>query len=73
MLNLQNGWLYKGEYTNGLFHGFGQLFHNQSLVYTGNFQFGYFHGYGKLTNHKEFSYLISTDELVKVIKHRYNI
>ena len=46
--------MYKGEYSEGLFHGYGELFHNNELIYSGNYEYGYFHGYGKLKNHPAF-------------------
>ena len=58
VIELQEGWKYKGEYASGLFHGFGELYHCSKLIYSGSFEFGYFSGYGKLQYHPAFAYLL---------------
>jgi hypothetical protein len=44
-----DGSSYKGNFVNGLYHGYGMLFWADGTIYDGDFANGYFHGEGTLT------------------------
>lgn len=57
-MDLSEGWTYKGEYSSGVFHGYGELHQDCKIVYRGSFQYGYFHGHGYLQNCPKLAFLV---------------
>lgn len=57
-MNLSEGWTYKGEYSSGVFHGYGELYQDNRVIYRGSFQYGYFHGHGYLRNCPKLAFLV---------------